>query len=98
VESPGCKPFNSSKLLYAAFGSHIRVPKTQIDKLCDAFRQVLDSGEVDHVLFSFRPLLFEPDTCHKVCNDERISTGYDTSLMIHGSSISFFFRSLVSAA
>ncbi len=75
VNIPNCKSFNSSSLLYAAFGSHIRIPKHQVDKLCVAFKILLDQGVVDHVLFSFRPLMYDAPSCHQVCGDERISTG-----------------------
>jgi hypothetical protein len=75
VALPGCKAQQASKILYAAFGTNVNLPLLQIDKLCSAFKQVLATGEVDHVIFAFRPLFgAQLPPCHAVCGgDERIS-------------------------
>lgn len=44
------------KLLFAAFGTRVRIPVESARKLCAAFKIVLDSGKVDAVLFSRRVL------------------------------------------
>lgn len=76
IALPGCKRVDAERIVYAAFGTNVKVPKLQVDKLCAVFRSILDdaSSGIDHVVFGFRALDFTPDSCHQVCQDERIST------------------------
>lgn len=72
------------RLLLAAFGTHFEVPKHAIQRLCEAFRMVLNSGSIDKVVFSRRPLDFDESDddikqCKTIvandlssCNDDRI--------------------------
>jgi hypothetical protein len=72
------------RLLLAAFGTHFEVPKHAIQRLCEAFRMVLNSGSIDKVIFSRRPLDYDESDgdikqCKTAvvddlssCNDDRI--------------------------
>lgn len=72
------------RLLLAAFGTHFEVPKHAVQRLCEAFRIVLNSGSIDKVVFSRRPLDFDESDddvkqCKTTviddlssCNDDRI--------------------------
>jgi len=72
------------RLLLAAFGTHFDVPKHAVQRLCEAFRMVLNSGSIDKVVFSRRPLDYDESDddikqCKTAvvddlssCNDDRI--------------------------
>lgn len=73
----------AGRVLYAAFGTHVKFSMEAGERLCTAFCAVLDSGKVDAVLFSRRLLGAEdaaedaarcsvPASLLAACNDSRI--------------------------
>lgn len=60
-----CPGHSNATLIYAAFGTLVKLPKFAFERVCSALRRALDAGVADVALFAVTPLDFDASSCSR---------------------------------